>query len=405
LDQSKATQAIPILELLSVEGLDTRDTADTSLLRARAEYLLNRENGRGYGEAVAKALRAARAYKDEKTLIGALFECARAGAELGMEETLLSARTEIQGLLIDPTYGRLHETHYALAFCEAALNRAPSAQVQIAKSIELLGNSGDSTQLSRLYTGLGAVSHMLCELSEACAAFFRALQMAQEIGDDSRASTIAANICTSLTLLGRYDEAMSMGNYAIETGRKVLNQPLFVSAYTNMVDAYVLTGHSDQAQNCLAAAKDWLRHERSWFARVTLLLEEASYSLMMGDRSGFMDVAENIEREAHGRENYFFRRGTVAKYLAYKAALDGREIEALEKVTLLSSQFRNDCPMAYLDTLAARVYLEKLVTGRSDAESDLLSMLDVRGMHGKRAMLEREGFISRSQSCLADPTA
>jgi hypothetical protein len=393
LDQSKATETIPLLELLSMESHHLKEAAEVAVLRAKAEYLLNRESGREYSRAVSGALSAARASNDGKLLISALFESARAGAELGTEEIILEAQEEIRQLLTEPAYDGLHEAHYALAYCEAALNHAPLAENQITRAIELLQDSGDSTQLSRLQTGLGAVNHLLCKLPDALEAFSRALSLAQKIGDDSRSSIIAANICTTLTLLGRFDEAVAMGCYAIECGTRVPNQPLFVSAYTNMVDAYVLTGKPDMARSCLSTGREWLRHERSWFARITLLVEEASFCLMVKDESSFMKVSENIEKEASGRIHYFFLKGTVAKYMAYKAARVGKQREALAAVTLLTDQFRHDCPMAYLDTLAAKAYLERSAAGQLEAQQELLLALDHYGMRGKRSMLEREGFI------------
>jgi tetratricopeptide (TPR) repeat protein len=394
LDQSKATQAIPILEALSVEdGAGLKESAEIALLRSRAEQLLNRENWQVYGETASRALAVARVCNDSDILVRALLESARAGAEIGDEKMLHSAYQELSGLVLESGYSELHDVHYALAFCESALGRAFSADKHIRKAIDLLGPTGSLTLLSRDYNGLGVIGLLLCEPAEACQSLAKALQLANRIGDDSRASTIAANMCTGLTLAGNYVEALSIGNHAVERGMRVPSQPFFVTTYSNMIDAYSLTGRREEARACLNAAKEWFRQERSFFARQALLVEATSLALMIGTIDEFVEAFGVLERESQGRSSLFMHRSAMPKLAARRDAVFGREKEAMEKLSWMADEFREDFPLALLDTLAAKAWLEARVNGSSPTRSEVLGLLDHYDLRGKRATLEMEGFL------------
>src|ERR1051326_6363341 len=142
LDQSKASQAIPILDLLSAErGTELKESAEIVLLRARAEQLLNRERGHFYGETATRALNVARVCDDRDLLVRALFESAKAGVEIGDEEMLQSPYRELSAHGTEGLYAELHDAHFALAFCESALGHAFSANHHVRKAIEKIGRA------------------------------------------------------------------------------------------------------------------------------------------------------------------------------------------------------------------------------------------------------------------------
>jgi pentatricopeptide repeat protein len=398
LDQSKATQAIPLLEVLSAEdGTELRESAEVALLRARAEQLLNRENGRTYGAMATKALRVARACNDKDIVIRALFESARAGVEIGDDEMLKSAYRELAALVNENNSFELHNAHYSIAFCESALGYPVTADRHIRRAIELSGKTGSLTELSRAYNGLGTISLQLCKAAEAYQSFSEALYLANRIGDDSRASTIAANMCTGLTLMGSYEDALAIGRHAVDRGVRVPNQPLFVTTYSNMIDAYVLTGRTEEARSCLNSAKEWFRQERSFFARQALLVEATSLALMTGTVDDFLDAYGLLEKESQGRRPYFVHRGLIGKFGARRDAILGGEKEALETVTELANKYRQVFPLALIDVLAAKVWLETLDSGRSSSGSELLSLLARYELSGKREMLKKEGFLDETR--------
>jgi tetratricopeptide (TPR) repeat protein len=394
LDQSKAAEALPILEVLVPDdALETVEVAEVTLLSARAEYLLSREGGRTYRTVASAALEAARNTNDPKLIVRALFECARAAKEIGEEETFFTARDELKRLLTDSAYDALPEAHYANAFCEIAIARARTAELHMRQAIALLGHRASKTQEAMLRNALGVVCHSQCKIQDACVAFSEALELTERIGDDARASMLAANLSTSLTLRGEYQAAISIGNYAIERGLKAPNQPMMVLVYGNMMDPYILTGAVDSARHCLSAAKEWLRHDRSWFARRTLLLEEISLELMTQNVDGFLRVLVEIDREDQGRERINSHPGSVAKYHAYKAALNNEPHLALEITAVTAAEFKSDCPLAYIDALAGKAFVEARFGAKYETTDFVRTTLCGYGMHGKLAALEKEGFL------------
>jgi DNA-binding SARP family transcriptional activator/tetratricopeptide (TPR) repeat protein len=398
LDQSRASDAIPILEsLVSEGGLEREDAADVALLRALAEYLLNREGGKTYGEAASTALRAARETHKPKLIVRALFESSRAGKEIGDGATFERAYQEMRELLNDEGYGDLPEMHYAYAFCESAQWRARSAYRHIKRAQTVLGQRATPTQRSFISNALGAINTLLCNPGEAIIEFHEALELSEKIGDESRISTIASNLCTVLSYQGSFETAIEMGDLAIKSGLKAMNQPLLVTAYTNLVDPYVLTGRVDDARHCVNAAKEWLAHDRSWFSRICLLVEEADLALMCGEQDLVLAVLRQIDKESEGR-GVMFQPGLMTKLRAYRAALLSREDEGLRIACEVEKGLRDECPLVYLDALAARAWIETRLQGESETTRRVLMAIEEFGVPGRRALLVKEGFLPECEA-------
>jgi DNA-binding SARP family transcriptional activator/tetratricopeptide (TPR) repeat protein len=396
LDQSRASEAIPILESLASEGCpDREEVAEIALCRASAEYLLNRQGGRTYGETASTALQAARETDNPKLLVRALFESSRSGLEIGDGRTFHQAHSEMKGLLSDKRYSDLPEMHYAYGFCESVLWRAQSAYVHIYEAKAKLGPQASPTQRSFIWNALGAVNTLLCRLEDAIVQFEEALQLSKKIGDESRMSTIASNLCSALTYQGSFEAAIEMGNYAINSGLKSMNQPLLVTAYTNLVDPYVLTGRVDEARHCLSAAKEWLAHDRSWFSRIRLLVEDADLHLMCGEQDLVLRVLAQIDSESDGRST-IFQPGLMTKLRAYRAALSGNEKEGLRIACEAERTLRNECPLAHLDALAARAWIETRIHGHTNTTKSVLAAIEAYSVLGRRALLIKEGFLPSS---------
>src|ERR1051325_1683800 len=183
-----------------------------------------------------------------------------------------------------------------------------------------------------------------------------------------------------------------MGNYAIRAGLKSMNQPLLVTAYTNLLDPYMLTGRPDEARNCLNAAKEWLAHDRSRFSRICLLVEEADLHLMSGEPDLVLDVLEQIERESAGRQ-VVYQLGLMIKLRVYRAKLMNREDEALAIATNVPSNLCDEYPLAHIDVLAVRGWIESLVTGHSESTEMAVKTIEHYGVFGRRALLVKEGLL------------
>jgi len=197
-----------------------------------------------------------------------------------------------------------------------------------------------------------------------------------------------------LTLMGKYEEALSIGNHAVDRGMRVPNQPLMVTTHCNMIDAYVLTGRVEQARSCLNTAKEWFIQERSFYARQALLIEELSLALMTGRVDHFVETFGILESESQGQSRHFFlHRAVISKYAARRDALLGKGKEAMDRLTRSANVFRKDFPLAYLETLAGMAWLEAFAKGNSPSSPEVLRLLELYDLRGKRATLQLEGFL------------
>src|SRR5206468_13086473 len=66
----------------------------------------------------------------------------------------------------------------------------------------------DLPQLSFVHTAIGSCYSSLCNFPEASRHLRKGLEIAERIGDDSRASRILSNLTMVCTTLGRYEDAI-----------------------------------------------------------------------------------------------------------------------------------------------------------------------------------------------------
>src|SRR5437762_8757453 len=95
-----------------------------------------------------------------------------------------------------------------------------SAVLSLERAADL--NRRDLAQLAFVHNGIGSCQHHLCNFPEALKHLRKGLEMAERIGDDSRASRILANLSLVCTTLGNYDEAMQLGAAALSWARETL---------------------------------------------------------------------------------------------------------------------------------------------------------------------------------------
>src|ERR1041384_1956550 len=395
MSQSKAAVAVPILEsLLSENACSNSERAQIRLMSAAAEYLLNRDSGHSYREKAALALTASRETAEPSLLTQALFETARAGQEAGDDALVRASLAEIRRLLDDPVFSNQPMLHYACAFCENFLLDNRSALVHITRAIDILSHGSRLAELSLALTGRGVVQHYLCNLTPAVDSFIGALELAVRIGDDSRASAIASNLCTTLTNMGDYARAVDYGCRSVSWGTRAQDQPFLVAAHTNLVDPYFLTGQPGRAVECLERANDWLKSQRSWFARFTYLMESINLSLMLGNLDSAMEGIATLEQESPGRTLVIAQPGAVAKFRIFRKFHASDAQSALNLARTKCEAFPPTCPMGLLDAWAARAWAGKKVLGfnKADTLSGLL-LLDSDSLRGKKALLRAQGFL------------
>jgi len=392
LDRSNASKAMPVLQtLLQSSLLTTRDRAEVTRLVSNAEFLLAK-SPRSLRVAAAKtALEAARQTGDAELLLKALLEYARTCKNLGDEEGIRQTRCET-ATIIDAG-SQLPSAYLTIAYCDYYTYDIRSALLSLEKVTQL--NGRDLAQLSFVHSAIGSCYSSLCDFPEALRHLRNGLELAERIGDDSRASRILANLTLVCTTLARYEEAIQLGCRSIELGRRNINQPELVTAYANLGDAYLLTGDQERASDCLEQAKEWVATHDDWYMTVVFLFENASRALATGN----VALALNIKREVDtltGSSQQLHLQGGLSVKLDVLRALHEEGPESARQLALERKWFfRSRVPLYYLDALAVSAWLEKLSDGRYSHDTEVeLKVFQTWGAVGKRALLEAQGFLS-----------
>jgi tetratricopeptide (TPR) repeat protein len=396
LDQSKAEDALPVLdEILADPNLSPRNLADAARMRAAAEYLLNRETGERYCEAASKALVATQTLSDPRLTAQALFECARAGAGFGDEDRVRSALSELLRMSEEPGGAENPIVLHALGFCYFFFFELALAASYLERAITVLQLSSDSVTLNYVYNGYGMSKHHLCEFGSAEAAYLAGLDLAQRMGDDSRASIIASNLCGLRCHKGDYAGSIEVGRYSVAAASRGTSQPRVITCYTNLAEAYMLSGETAKGVECIESAKTLVEGEQSWSARVTFLANSASLALLASNIAHALDTIGAMERITWGRERAVPDLGLVERLRIFKVGYTRDAALACVMAQEWKEKFRNRNLMYYLDALSAHAWAERRAHGRlSDQTQCELEVFDIPELAGRKAALIAQGFLT-----------
>jgi DNA-binding SARP family transcriptional activator/predicted ATPase len=392
LDRSNASKAMPLLEsLLQSSCLTLRDRAEVTRLVSNAEFLFAK-SPRSLRVATARtALEAARETGDSELLLKALLEYARTCKILGDGDGVRQTRYETAGIIDSGIH--VPSAYLTVAYCDYYTYEIRSALLSLQKVAQL--NGRDLAQLSFVYSGIGSCYSSLCNFPEALRHLRKALEIAERIGDDSRASRILSNLTLVCTTLGRYQEAIQFGCRSIELGKRTINQPELVTAYVNVGDAYLLTGDQEQASNCLALAKEWVATHDDWYMTVIFLFENASRALATGNVALALSIKREIDRMTGGSQQLLVQGGLTAKLDAVRALHEDGAESAWQLALERKRFFENRVPYYYLDALAVCAWLERTCRGGYTSQTEEeLKIFDVWGAAGKKALLTAQGFLS-----------
>jgi tetratricopeptide (TPR) repeat protein len=364
-------------------------------MRAAAEYLLNRETGERYCEAAVKALVAARKLSDTRLTAQALFECARAGAEFGDEERVRTALGELLQMSDDPGGAENPIVLHALGFCYFFFFEVAQAANYLERAIDVLKQSSDSVTLNYVYNGYGMSKHSLCEFGPAEAAYLAGLDLAQKMGDDSRSSIIASNLAGLRCIRGDYAGSIEVGRYSVEAASRGKSQPRVLLSYTNLAEAYMLSGETAKGIECIESAARLVGGERSWSARVSFLADSANMALYTGDVPHALNSIGAMEKVAWGRERAVPDFGLVGRLRTLRMGYTKDAVSACAMAEQMKERFRNCHLMFYLDALSAHAWAERRAHGRfNDQTQSELELFDMPELAGKKAALIAQGFIS-----------
>jgi DNA-binding SARP family transcriptional activator len=394
LDQSKAEAALPLVEELNEDrGLTLHEQADVARLRAATEFSLNREPGEKYCEFARVALAAARKTGDPDLIARALFETARAGSEAGLGELVRAAQEGIDTLSESDHLSVMLTAAFTRSFCSFYFLDPKGALPQLNKAIDLAGPNGNMAQLASIHVALGMGHYVLCRPREAHEAFSLAWDLWRKVGDDARASTVAANLCTLQVGRGEYNDAIRWGELGVRLGQAVSSSTLLTS-YTNLMDAYVLVGQDTAAAECLEAARRWLGPERRWKLRCAFFVEAGAFALIQGNVALALDLIGQLESLTQGREEAVPMPGPYWKLKIFRRAHLGKTEEAFQMAATMGEVLREQFPLHYLDILAATAWLERRTTGQASVETDMeLGVFDSVGLPGRRALFAAQGFL------------
>jgi tetratricopeptide (TPR) repeat protein len=281
-------------------------------------------------------------------------------------------------------------------FCRFFLRDPVGALAYLEHYVSCTSHKPNAAQLGFIYSGIGVSNYFLGRFDCSLSAYLKAIELARKVGDDARISLIAGNLCTLLMHCGEYDESIRYGQISIRFGEASSSSTLLVS-YINLMDPYLLTGQQDKAVECLEKAREWLGPERRWKLRCTFLLETASFALIQRNLSLALDLIDQLETIARGREDALPMPGPYWKLVAFRRAHLGRSDEAYSLARSLAAQWKETYVIHYLEMVATMAWLEYRENGqitRKTAEE--LEIFDAIGSRGKRALLALQGFLPSS---------
>jgi tetratricopeptide (TPR) repeat protein len=247
-----------------------------------------------------------------------------------------------------------------------------------------------------IYSGIGVALLHLAQLADARKVFLHALELAKRIGDDARASIVAANLCGVEGGRGEYAEAIRYGQMSVGwAGTSSHSNPILGLNHSNLADWYVLTGCYDKALQCIETAETLAGPKPRWRVRCALLTERASFVLVQGNIQLALDLIGQLEGLAQGRESAFPLPGSLWKLKLFRAAHLGSADEALALASSVGAGRLAKCPYYCLDVLAARAWLERRIIGRQTDQTDAdLEIFTTLGLRGKKALLTAQGFLT-----------
>jgi tetratricopeptide (TPR) repeat protein len=397
LDQSKAEAALPHINDLSSEDSDSvNEQAEVALLRSTAEFMLNRESGDKYCEVATAALDYANRAGEANLIARALFECARAGNEQGVRKLIDVAEAGINELARKVDITTMPTAFVTRAFCKMYRMDPVEFLKDVAETMRQNSVKANAAQMAIVYSAKGFACLNLCRFQEAAEAYACAFDLSRRVGDDARMSLLSSNLCVTETARGRYDDAIRWGEMSIPLGESS-NSSALQMTYTNLVDAYALTGKNSAAMELIERARAWLSPRRRWKFQCGFLVANAAFELVRGNTALAIEIIGDMERVARGREDANPIPGPYWKLRIFRAANLGRIDDARAMAQMATSMFRVNCPLHYLDVLAAKAWLESRLDGRISPETgaDLRTFDDV-GAHGLKALFIAQGFLSPS---------
>lgn len=395
MSQSKAEEALPLLESLLTDGsLLKVEAARVARLYAFAMYLLNRDSTAKHSEMAERALEVARECDDNCLLAYALFESGRAGVESGNVALARKVRDEIRRTFAHHEDSLPPMAMYADAYCSYFLLDIEEASQLAAKAVAQLSATNSILELAAAYTGLGNCQLALGHLAEAREAYGAALGYSRRMGDDCRTSVVLSNVGASYLLAGQIHDAVEYGEESLRIGKHAPTQPILLSTWTNLASAYLLAKRPDLVRECLESQRRWIAEGRSWACNVEYFCERACLELALGNKVEALRFGTLAEKQVQGREFISLNQGVLERVLVY-VTCHSKGLQPARQLAYDSiERFRNRHLLAYLEAIASLAWIEMLGDGMySETTQEGLALFEDHGLPGKVALLEAQGFL------------
>ena len=398
IDQSKAEPALPIIEqMVNDAQLTLQEQAEVAMLRASAEFLLNKEPADKYCEVVRGALQCARKSADLMLIARALLECARAGTDQGLTELVTIAQDGIRGLEQTADIGDLPTAVLTKAVCRMFFHDYAGCLDDLQSFVARNKCQANAAQMALVHSGLGLALCILCRMEESFEAYKAAFELTKQVGDDSRMSVLAANVCVLQSARGLYDDAIRWGEESVCLGEASKSNALQM-AYSSLVDPYLLIGKQSEAVACMEKARAWLGPRRRWKFHCAFVMGNASFAMMQGNIAMALDLIGQLDGLTRGREDAVPIPGSYWKFKIFKEVQLGRLEEAQQLVRKSTSLLRDKSPLNYFDVLASRAWLELRTQGAYSSQTIReLEEFEEVGALGRRALLVAQGFLDPSR--------
>ena len=395
IDQSKGATAMPVIEeLLADSSLSLRDQAEATLMKATATFLMNSDSGTLLCEVTSDALERARATGDLHLITRALFEYARSGVAAGQAARVAHVKREVCAIVGDSPGREMPAALFAAGYCGFYSDEVESAASNLKAGLTVLASSPNLVELARMHNGYGVCMRGLLRLDEAHESISAAFDLTKRVGDDSRASVMASNLCNIEVNRGRFEQAVAFGVCAIDLGKRAVNQPNLISAYTNLADAYLLFPERDNALRCMDEARQWMRgvSQRTWLANAELLMENVTLALVTGNSPLALDLIEELERLVGSRQRALGDASAYEKFRVFRAAYTSGPAMARGIAKAAMERYSSKHPYYFLNVLAALAWVEETMFGGQSPETlEGLKLFDKAP--GKFALLKAQGFL------------
>jgi len=301
-------------------------------------------------------------------------ELAFVSAQLG-RFLVLSGRRQEAAPLLEEALELAEHLQLRQIYCEALntksltlhlAGRLDEAQTLLERALEVALEEGFNAAAQRAYNNLGVLLESLDRYVEDEEQLGQALQMARRTGDKGNTLSALAGSIEGLVLLGRWDEALSRGDEAMQAA-ELESLEWVRSSLHHLALIHVYRGDMDEATRVLESLGD-LSETGHVQARTSHTATRTALLLAQGKESQALATAGETLDEV--RETLGLTDATVKRIwvLALTAALEIGDIDKADELMTIVERAKPGEVMPYLRAHAAR-FAARLAAERGESDA------------------------------------